>query len=85
MSLLPDGKLVLLVGRPGLTLLSSPDGSGRTWTRPVTVDYANSANGAFLPIDRHHLLVFGDRGANWSQPTPQTYQVWTRLITIDNH
>ena len=29
LTLLPGGPLVLLVGRPGLSLLSSPDGSGR--------------------------------------------------------
>ena len=82
LTLLPGGPLVLLVGRPGLALLSSPDGSGRTWTRPVEADYQNSANGVLLPTGPGGLLLFGDRGANWSKPTPAPYEVWSRAITV---
>jgi hypothetical protein len=83
MSLMPGGgPLVLLVGRPGLALLESPDGSGRTWTAPVEADYQNSANGVFVGLDPRHLLIFGDRGANWSHPTPAPYSVWSRRVTV---
>ncbi|MDN3359184.1 sialidase family protein [Actinomadura sp. DC4] len=82
LTLLPGGPLVLLVGRPGLALLSSPDGSGHTWTRPVEADYQNSANGVLLPTGPGRMLLFGDRGANWSKPVPDPYQVWSRLITV---
>jgi hypothetical protein len=82
LTLLPGGPLVLLAGRPGLKLLSSPDGSGRTWTRPVEADYQNSANGVLLRTGARRLLLFGDRGANWSKPTPDPYGVWSRLITV---
>lgn len=84
LSLLPGGgPLVLLAGRPGLKLLTSPDGSGRTWTRPVEADYQNSANGVLLPTGAHGMLVFGDRGANWSHPTPSPYEIWSRQVTVD--
>ena len=82
LTLLPGGPLVLLVGRPGLSLLSSPDGSGRTWTRPVEADYQNSANGVLLATGPGQLMLFGDRGANWSRPTPDPYEVWSRLVTV---
>jgi photosystem II stability/assembly factor-like uncharacterized protein len=71
-----------MVGRPGLALLASPDGSGRTWTRPVEADYQNSANGVLLPTGPDSMLVFGDRGANWSHPTPSPYSVWSRVVTV---
>ncbi|MGH3378588.1 MAG: sialidase family protein [Actinoallomurus sp.] len=83
LTLLPGGPLVLLAGRPGLKLLSSPDGSGRTWTRPVEADYQNSANGVLLRTGPRQLMLFGDRGANWSKPTPAPYGVWSRLITVN--
>lgn len=84
MSLMPSGgPLVLLVGRPGLALLRSPDGSGHTWSAPQEADYQNSANGVFLGLDATHLLVFGDRGSNWHWPTPSPYQVWSRQVTVD--
>lgn len=82
LTLLPGGPLVLLVGRPGLALLTSPDGSGRTWTRPVEADYQNSANGVLLQTGPRRLMLFGDRGANWSRPTPSPYEVWSRAITV---
>ncbi|MGI5228805.1 sialidase family protein [Actinoallomurus sp. CA-142502] len=83
LSLLPGGPLVLMVGRPGLALLTSPDGSGRTWTRPVEADYQNSANGVLLPTGANTMMVFGDRGANWSHPTPDPYSVWSRVVTVN--
>lgn len=82
LTLLPGGPLVLMVGRPGLALLSSPDGSGHSWTRPVEADYRNSANGVLLPLGGRRMMLFGDRGANWSKPTPDPYQVWSRRIEV---
>jgi len=82
MTRLANGALVLLVGRPGLSMLLSRDGTGTNWTRPTTVDYQNSANGTFLVLDDENLLVFGDRGPNWGRPTPNPYQVWARPVRI---
>ena len=82
LTLMPNGTLVLLVGRPGLSLLASPDGSGKSWTQPTTLDYLNSGNGTFLPVDANHFLAFGDRGANWNWPTPNPYGVWSRLVSV---
>lgn len=82
LTLMANGTLVLLVGRPGLSLLVSPDGSGKSWTQPTTLDYLNSGNGTFLPIDANHFLAFGDRGANWSWPTPNPYGVWSRIVRV---
>lgn len=76
----PD-TLVMLTGRPGLSLLISTDG-GRSWARSVTADYQNSANGSLVALDSNHLLVFGDRGANWSSPTPSPYGVWSRQVSL---
>jgi hypothetical protein len=83
-SLIPmaDGTLVLWIGRPGQAMLASPDGNGRHWTAPQEIDYRNSGNGVAIPVDVDRLLVFGDRGANWSHPTPAPYQVWSRLISV---
>lgn len=79
---LVGSRLVLLTGRPGLNLLMSPDGNGQAWTQSVAADYQNSANGFLLTIDSHHVMLFGDRGANWSVPTPETYEAWSRIITL---
>lgn len=46
---LADGSLLLLVARPGLSMLRSFN-DGATWTDPVWVDYTNSANGYVLPL-----------------------------------
>lgn len=73
--------LVMLTGRPGLSLLVSDNG-GLTWSRSVTADYQNSANGTIVALDASRLLLFGDRGANWSSPTPSPYQVWSRQVTL---
>ena len=78
LTLMGNGELVLWFGRPGQSMMASPDGSGRAWTAPQEIDYANSANGATLALDSRHLLAFGDRGANWSFPTPAPYAVWVR-------
>jgi len=51
------------LGRPGRPLMVSDDGSGASWSTPITVDYRNSANGSAVPLDADTLLVFGDRGA----------------------
>jgi photosystem II stability/assembly factor-like uncharacterized protein len=77
-----NGQLVLFVGRPGQSMLTSPDGSGRTWTAPQEIDYANSANGVTLALDASHMLAFGDRGANWSFPAPDPYSVWVRTVAV---
>lgn len=82
LTLLPNRKLVLWIGRPGQSLLESPDGNGARWTEPQEVDYANSGNGTVVALDADHLLAFGDRGANWSFPTPAIYRVWARMITV---
>jgi len=82
MMLMPGGSLVLLTGRPGLSLLVSPDGSGHSWTRPVEADYQNSANGTFIPTDANHLLLFGDRGSDWSTPRPAPFSIWVRQVTV---
>jgi BNR repeat-like domain len=82
LTLMGNGQLVLWAGRPGQSMLTSPDGSGRTWTAPQEIDYADSANGVTLPLDARHMLAFGDRGANWSFPTPNPYSVWVRRITV---
>jgi photosystem II stability/assembly factor-like uncharacterized protein len=71
----------MLTGRPGLSLLVSDDG-GLSWSRSVTADYQNSANGTIVALDAAKLLLFGDRGANWSSPTPSPYQVWSRQVTL---
>jgi hypothetical protein len=82
MTLMGNGQLVLWIGRPGQRMLASPDGTGRSWTSPQEIDYRNSGNGATLAVDANHLLVFGDRGANWSFPTPAPYGVWSRMVTV---
>ncbi|WP_031466217.1 sialidase family protein [Sciscionella sediminilitoris] len=78
---LDGGTLALLIGRPGLALLTSAD-NGHTWTRPVAIDYPDSANGTLLPLGGKRVLVFGDRGANWSAPKPETYTVCSRPVRI---
>jgi hypothetical protein len=77
MKLLSSGKLVLLVGRPGLVLTVSADGQGDDWSTPVGIDYVNSENSAFTPLSGSEILVLGDRG----RVSP--WQVWARAITID--
>lgn len=82
LTLMPNGTLVLYIGRPGQSILASTDGNGRHWSTPQTVDYLNDGNGGTLVMAPNKLLVFGDRGANWSTPTPQTYRIWTRTVTV---
>ncbi|WP_163566949.1 sialidase family protein [Fodinicola feengrottensis] len=72
---------VMVTGRPGLSLLVSDDG-GLSWSRSVAADYQDSANGTLVVLDPAHLLLFGDRGANWSSPTPSPYQVWSRQVSL---
>jgi hypothetical protein len=79
---MPDGRLVLYYGRPGQSLMVSDDGSGASWSTPITVDYRNSANGSAVPLDADTLLVFGDRGANWSLLKPPLSSVWSRTIDL---
>lgn len=74
-----DGSLLLLVGRPGLSLLRSRD-DGRTWTPQTWVDYQNSANGFMLVTGSKTVLVFGDHGADWNRPLQ--YQVWARTVVV---
>ncbi|OZM74355.1 hypothetical protein CFN78_04270 [Amycolatopsis antarctica] len=80
---LASGELALWIGRPGQALLVSRDGTGNSWTPPQTVDYRNSGNGTFVPVDDDHLLTFGDRGADWADPKPLESRVWSRLVTIN--
>jgi hypothetical protein len=79
---MPDGRLVLYYGRPGQSLMVSDDGSGASWSTPVTVDYRNSANGSAVPLDADTLLAFGDRGADWSVNKPPLASVWSRTINL---
>ena len=76
---LADGSLVLLVGRPGYSLLRSTD-DGRTWSDQAWVDYQDSANGFLLPLGGQSVMVFGDRGANWQNPLQ--YAVWSRTVVV---
>lgn len=73
---MPDGTLVLWIGRPGQSLLASPDGEGRSWTSPVIVDYMNSGNGSLVPLGEDRILTFGDRGADWTPNVPEVKKIW---------
>jgi hypothetical protein len=75
---LGDGSLLLLVGRPGYSLLRSTD-DGVTWSKPTWLDYQDSANGFMLPLGGTSVMIFGDRGANWQSPAQ--YGVWARTVT----
>ncbi|WP_084615050.1 sialidase family protein [Nakamurella lactea] len=82
---LGDGSLLLMVGRPGLSLLRSFD-NGETWSDPTWVDYTNSANGYLLAMGGTSVMVFGDRGAAgelggapWQSPVE--FGVWNRTVT----
>jgi len=79
---LPDGSLLLFVGRPGYALLRSTD-DGATWSKPTWLDYQDSANGYLLPLGGMSVMVFGDRGANWQNPA--RYAVWARTVTVRAH
>jgi len=79
---MPNGKLVLYFGRPGQSVMISEDGSGTSWSTPVSVDYRNSANGSAVPVDVDRLLVFGDRGADWSINKSPVARVWSRPVGI---
>jgi hypothetical protein len=76
---LADGSLLLMVGRPGYSLLRSTD-DGTTWSEPTWLDYQDSANGYMLPLYGNTVMVFGDRGANWQAPLQ--YAVWNRTVTV---
>lgn len=76
---LADGSLLLLVGRPGYSLLRSTD-DGQTWSEQTWVDYQDSANGYMLPLPGNTVMLFGDRGANWQSPLQ--YSVWSRAVTV---
>lgn len=74
-----DGSLLMLAGRPGLSLLRSFD-EGQTWTTQTWVDYTNSANGHLLPMGGNKVMVFGDQGADWQHP--KEYGVWNRTVDV---
>lgn len=84
LTLLGNGTLLLQMGRPGLQVMTSLDGSGRSWTDPDTVDYRNSANGRFQPVGVDRVLSFGDAGANWSSHRTGQYQIWSRPVAFDS-
>ncbi|HWU33545.1 MAG TPA: sialidase family protein, partial [Marmoricola sp.] len=76
---LDDGSLLLMTGRPGMSLTRSTDG-GRTWSRSRAIDYTNSGNGSMTDLGNNTVLVLGDRGADWSGPANPG--VWCRQITV---
>lgn len=75
---LGDGSLLLMPGRPGLSLMRSFD-NGTTWSDQTWIDYTNSANGYMLPMGGNTVMMFGDRGADWGHPLQ--YAVWNRTVT----
>lgn len=79
---MPGGTMVLWVGRPGQSLLASPDGEGESWTNPTMVDYLNSGNGSLVAQGRNRILTFGDRGADWTPNTPAVKAVWARPVQL---
>lgn len=79
---MPDGTMVLWIGRPGQSLLASPDGEGESWTTPVTVDYLNSGNGSLVSLGGDRVLTFGDRGADWTPNAPEVKAVWARPVRL---
>lgn len=78
---LGDGSLLLLVGRPGLSLLRSTDG-GLTWSRQTWVDYNDSGNAAMTGLGGNSVLILGDRGQDWLSPMPQSMAVWSRTVGV---
>ena len=74
-----DGSLVMLVGRPGYSLLRSTD-DGASWSRPQWIDYQDSANGYLVPLASNTFMVFGDTGANWQSPA--LHSVWSQQVTM---
>jgi photosystem II stability/assembly factor-like uncharacterized protein len=78
---LGDGSLLLMVGRPGLSLLRSTDG-GLTWSRQTWIDYNDSGNGAMTSIGGNSVLILGDRGQDWLSPMPRTMAVWSRTVDV---
>lgn len=79
MERLADGSLLLMVGRPGLSLLRSFD-DGVTWSNPTWIDYTDSANGYMLNMGGRSVMIFGDQGANWQHPAQ--YGVWDQTVTV---
>lgn len=84
MQLLPGGVLVLQIGRPGMSIMTSADGSGRVWNAPDTIDYRNSGNGRFQIMGHDRLLALGDAGAEWSRYRTGPFRIWARSVTIDS-
>lgn len=82
LKLMANGTLVLWVGRPGQFLLADPQGTGEQWSRPEMVDYYNSGNGTLTPVGRNQLLVFGDRGADWTPNTRPRKEIWVRPVVV---
>ncbi|WP_263164970.1 sialidase family protein [Streptomyces sp. SCSIO ZS0520] len=82
LTLMGDGRLVLLIGRPGMSMLLSEDGSGTSWSAPQAVDYRNSGNGTSVAIGPDRLLLIGDRGADWTPGADSHRRIWSRLVTV---
>lgn len=83
LTLLGNGTLVLLYGRPGMSMVAAPDGTGANWTTPTPVDHRNSGNGTSVVVGDDRLLIMGDRGAEWSHQADTYRRVWSRLIVVD--
>ncbi|WP_420111700.1 sialidase family protein [Pseudactinotalea sp.] len=79
---MPDGTMVLWVGRPGQSLLASPDGEGQSWSTPTVVDYMNSGNGSLVSLGGDRILTFGDRGADWTPNTQSVKSIWAREVRL---
>ncbi|SDT22228.1 sialidase family protein [Microlunatus soli] len=82
LKLMGNGTLVLWAGRPGQFLLASRDGTGRSWSPTRMVDYRNSGNGTLTPVGRNRLVVFGDRGADWTPNTNRRKEIWSRPVVV---
>ncbi|MEV8376500.1 sialidase family protein [Kribbella sp. NPDC056861] len=81
---MPNGRLVLSIGRPGQSLLVSDDGSGATWTAPITIDYRNSGNGTIVATGPDRIVALGDRGADWAPVRPAAPRIWSRSVVLDS-
>jgi hypothetical protein len=81
MAMMGNGVLVLGYGRPQMRLLFSLDGSGYRWTG-TTKTYADltSGNGGIREVGTNKLMMVGDGGAHWQNPS--IYKIWKVVTNI---